>query len=158
MLMHVLVPDGVFAGGRRMATDLLETNSPAGLACSTREPRLDRRGLRVAALPLSRSDQDQGICPRRSAPAESPAPSSTGRLGGTWIRIVFSKLLDDTTDAPGDPVQQKIIVHPSRDDISRSVGLFDGDRELPTTKYYDPAGSPNDSSDPSSRPTAPPSS
>lgn len=89
VLMHVLVQDGTFAGGRRMATDLLE--SAAGPACSINQPCLT--GEAYQSLPCHFPDPavDVGFCPRPLRPKETPAPSSTGRLAGTWIRIVFSK-------------------------------------------------------------------
>lgn len=146
ILQHVLIQDGVFAGGRRMATDLLEKE--AGRACSTREPCPSGEAYQSMACHFPDKTKDVGICPRVLRPQETPAPSTTNRLGGTWIRLVFSKVMANDTDQPVyDPVAQKITQYTLRDDLAKSIGLYDGDRELPTTKYYDPAGSPNDTSD-----------
>jgi hypothetical protein len=149
VLTHVLIQDLTFAGGRRMATDLLEADTPAGEKCTTRDPCPAGEAYQSLHCHFPDPAVDDGICPRPLRPQETPAPITSKRLAGTQIRIVLSKVLANNTDSTRYDTEAKAIVYDLKPEIKSSIGLFDenGKEVVVDDKYYDPAGSPNDTSD-----------
>ena len=148
VLTHVLIQDLTFAGGRRMATDLLE--KIGGDKCTTRDPCPSGEAYQSLKCHFPDPAKDEGICPKPLRTEETPAPITSKRLAGTQIRIVLSKVLANSTDSGRryDP-EAKAYVYDLDEAIKNSIGLYDdaGKEVVVDYKYYDPAGSPDDTSD-----------
>jgi hypothetical protein len=132
-LVRILVQDEDFSGaGRGLITDLL--NTAPDLAC-------DEVNVCPAALRVSCSIADgetAGLCVDPTKPFNTPA--SVGlpvELGGTQLRLVFSKLL--ALELPA------AVEGPDGASIAR---LSTADGDVPVVRYFDPAGSPTETTDP----------
>lgn len=159
-LVRIMVEDddNVAAGGLSYATDLLDTpDSPltTAVACdpNTKPCQLQFNLNLGGASPDFSCNEMTGKCNDPLAPTGSitlqPADGAPGTVSGTEFRMVFNKQLDaskieDITNIPGQlPGSDE--TYKLKDNVADIIGP-DG-TAIAADKYWDPAGSPTQTSD-----------
>lgn len=147
-LTKVLVQDNNFVGGppaqRAGIVDLLDKSPP--VTCSDVDPCINQFLIAQTTPPLACSNPQGGVC---VDPLAVPPEGVPLNAGGTNIRLVFNKLLDNSietvaVDANGAPLPG----HPYML-VAGIVELLgpDGKPVAGSTAYWDASGSPDFTSD-----------
>jgi hypothetical protein len=159
--MRIMVQDSTNAGVRGVAMDLLDTpGSPlsTAAACDAVNPCLPE--FTLGGTNPDFSCTLAGYCndplAAGAAPLTPPESGLAGELSGTMIRLVFNKLLNSsfetvTVDSTQLPGSDKIYaVEAGIVEIDDATGAAIGGQV-----YWDPSGSPTNSSDPILHPYGP---
>lgn len=158
-LMRVLVQDETAEGGRYLASDLLSFAVPH-VTCDEQNPCII--GECETAMGAA-----QGTCTNPLDPLGGRVEIGTPiEAGGISIRLVFSKALDPAIQTVKTDPKTGAVTYELPDDILR---LLDQDKKIveapplagasgepfSTGTYFDPAGSPTETSDPVGIPYGP---